>query len=61
MSEITPWTLEMAAETLKDFKRHRPDVDVHTVTVILDDLIPQLAIVGTDQELDEVRVEATLS
>ena len=45
---------------LEDFRKVRKDVDVHTVTIILNDLVPQLTIVGTDQDLDEVRLEATL-
>lgn len=60
MSEITPWTLERAAHELSEARRLRPDVDVHTVTIILNDGTPILNIVGTDQELDEVRVEAAL-
>ena len=60
MSEISGWTLETARATLEEFRQRRPDVDVHTVTIIMNDGRPQLTIVGTDQELDEVSVEGPL-
>jgi len=60
MAVMSGYTLECAAEAVNRVRLKNPQLEIHTVTIIMWDMSPVLTIVGTNDDMDEITHEEVL-